>query len=223
MSTETIINQSLWPRASHYEMFRSLAQPHFSTTVRVDATDLVCTLKPAGHSIFAACLFCIMRAANHVPELRTHFRPGPEGDTVVRHPVIHPSVTVPIENGLFGFCYFEHAKDWAEFAPRCRQATSDAKQQTRLTDKSKGNDYWLFLTCLPWLDFTSLTQPTNGPEDCFVRIAWGKLTTENGRTSMPVNIQVHHALADGMHVACFMERLQWHLSHIEETFGIKIQ
>jgi len=40
------------------------------------------------------------------------------------------------------------------------------------------------------------------------RIAFGKFTSENERTRLPISIEVHHALMDGLHVGRFLARLE---------------
>jgi chloramphenicol O-acetyltransferase type A len=44
------------------------------------------------------------------------------------------------------------------------------------------------------------------------KITFGKITEANGRCTMPVSIHVHHALADGMHVAHFVEQFERYLA-----------
>jgi len=68
-------------------------------------------------------------------------------------------------------------------------------------------DEWIFLSCLPWMRFTSLTNPNGGPNDCIPRISWGKLDNQGSRWTIPVAVQVHHALVDGVHVGKFYEAL----------------
>ena len=48
-----------------------------------------------------------------------------------------------------------------------------------------------------------------GPDDCVPRIAWGRYTGQpGGRITIPVSVQVHHALADGEHVGAFLTGAQ---------------
>jgi chloramphenicol O-acetyltransferase type A len=64
-------------------------------------------------------------------------------------------------------------------------------------------------SALPWLDFTSLSHARDmAKEDSAPRITFGKMTEADGRRTMPVSIHVHHALADGLHVAQFVEQFQ---------------
>lgn len=203
-----VIDLETWPRRSQFAFFRGVANPHFSLTASIDATRLVEDLKPKGVSLFNAALFAIMAAANGVPELRTRFR----GDRVIEHEVVHASVTVPIEDERFAFCEIEFSPDWPAFDARCRQAVADAKRQTVLEDRVAQRDDWIYLSCLPWVAFTAMTNPTNGPDDCTPRIAWGKFERQDGRWRLPVGVEAHHALVDGLHVGKFYQELARRLS-----------
>ncbi len=197
------IDLETWPRKNAYHLFRQSQQPHFSVTVPIDVTGLMTTLKPDGVPILNYTLFAIMQAVNEIPEFRLRF----EGDRVFELDQTDPSFTVPIEGNNFAFCQVTHSGDWNEFNARCTAAVEAAKQQAKLVEEAD-HFRWTYLTCGPWLNFTSMTHPVDGPDDCIPRIAWGKITENNGAYSMPLNIQMHHALADGYHAAQFFASVE---------------
>ena len=192
------VDLETWPRRAQYEFFRGLAHPHFSLCAEVDATRLVEELKPAGVSPFHAVLWCLLDAANALPELRTRFR----GDEVVEHSAVHASVTVPIGEEGFGFCSVPYDSDWPRFNAACGEAIEAAMRQESLEENTQG-DEWIYLSCLPWLRFSSMTNPTAGPQDCVPRVTWGRFSAQEGRWLIPVAVQVHHALVDGRHLGLF--------------------
>ncbi len=202
------IDQTSWARASQYTYFRGIANPHFAITASVDVTYVMEELKPAGASPFNATLFALVQAANAVPEFRTRFR----GDTVVEHEVVHPSVTVPIENDQFAFCDIDYAADWPTFNAACKAAVAEAKQQTALVDRVAHLDDRIHLTCVPWIAFTNLNHPGNGPDDCIPRIAWGRMTRDGKSWQTPVAVQVHHAVIDARHIGQFFTELEQRLT-----------
>lgn len=66
-----------------------------------------------------------------------------------------------------------------------------------------------FISALPWLHYTSLIQPVACGDESNPRITWGKyIITESGKAVMPVSVLVHHALADGSHIAQFYNSLE---------------
>jgi chloramphenicol O-acetyltransferase type A len=197
------IDMATWPRKSQYDFFRQLPAPHFSVTATVNVAVLVNRRKTEEISLFNAFLYCIMTAANAVPELRMRFR----GDTVIEHEVVHASPTIPIDDDRFAFCSIEYIPEWDAFNASCVEALEKAKQQNELREHIDGTDEWIFLSCLPWMNFTALTNPNSGPNDCIPRISWGKVDGKGSSWTMPVSVQVHHALVDGIHVGKFYEAL----------------
>ncbi len=208
-----IIELQTWSRASQFEFFRNVENPHFMISSRVDATRLMEDEKPAGVSVFNGALHAIMCAANAVPELRTRF----SGDTVRQHDHVGASVTVPIDGENFAFCDIPFAPEWPLFDRSCKEIIDMARRQTGLVDRVAGEEDWIFLTCLPWIHFTAMTHPVDGPQDCIPRIAWGRIAPDGGRWMMPVAVQVHHALVDGRHIGQFFEKLETELQRSRST------
>ena len=210
-----VIDMATWPRKSQFEFFKQLPAPHFSLTSKVDITNLVQHSKNEGFSLFNAILYVIMTAANAVPELRLRFRE----DIVVEHDVVHASATVPIDDDRFAFCGIEYDPRWNVFNTRCVAALETAKKQNELMEHTNNTDEWIFLSCLPWVNFTALTNPNGGPNDCIPRISWGKLGNQGSNWTIPVAVQVHHALVDGVHVGKFYQALTEILETDFKTYG----
>ncbi|MBE7636954.1 chloramphenicol acetyltransferase [Sneathiella sp. P13V-1] len=201
------INLNSWSRRPAYELFRRSQQPHFNVTAPVDVTGMMQHIKPTGVSVFNYTLYAIMKAVNDVPELRLRF----DGDRVFELDVTHPSYTVPIADNNFAFCQTEFSDDWQRFNNNCAASIEEAKKQTKLKEEAD-HFKWTYLTCAPWLSFTGMTHPVAGPDDCIPRIAWGKITKSDQGYNMPLNIQMHHALADGFHISQFFQKVEENLA-----------
>jgi chloramphenicol O-acetyltransferase type A len=66
------------------------------------------------------------------------------------------------------------------------------------------------------LDFTSISHARNySGQDSAPQITFGKITEAGERFTMPVSIHVHHALADGLHVAQFVTQFERYLADPE--------
>ena len=206
MSAERIDIET-WERREQYLLFRSMDVPHFSLTAPVEIMPLVEKARKDKRSLFNAVLYGIMLTVNGIPEFRTRFR----GEAVIRHRVVHPSFTVPIANDHFAFCEALYQEDWPTFDAEVTAAKEQASRQTKLSDDIAGEDQWIYLSCMPWLDFTGATHPLQNKDDCIPRIAWGKIIEEDDRARVSVNLQAHHALMDGLHAAKFYEGLQENL------------
>ena len=72
-----------------------------------------------------------------------------------------------------------------------------------------------FVSTVPWLRYTALVQPVGG-EESNPRMTWGKYEeNDKGRIIMPVSIMVHHAIADGIHIAQFFKNLENKIQEFE--------
>lgn len=213
----TEIDLATWPRRDHFRLFRGLAHPYFSVTVEVDVTAWHRAIKGAGLPVYASTIHAMTCAANAVEAFRLRLR----GERVVRHDVVHPSFTVPWGEDLFNFVVLDHDPDLDAFLARCVPAIAAASAAPGLLLDPPGKDDMIFLSCLPWLPFTGLTQAAGGGDDAFPRLAWGRFVERDGRTLMPVHVQVHHALADGLHVARFVAALEAELARTAERLGAR--
>ena len=76
------------------------------------------------------------------------------------------------------------------------------------------------MTSIPWVSFTGLMHPIHlQPADSVPRIAWGKFFDDSGSKKMPLSVQVHHALMDGIHVGKFYSEVQNILDHPDLVLG----
>ena len=195
------VDLATWPRAAQFRFFRGYARPHYAVTARLDVTRLLRVHKPAGVSPYRACLFAIGAGLHAVPELCMRFR----GDVVVRHDRLSLSMTVPRADGSFGYAYVPFDPDFAGFDGAAARIIARTAQSNDLAANSGARDDVAYLSCLPWLDFTALNNALPGPDDCIPRVSWGRFTSgADGRDTMAMALEVHHALVDGSHVgACF--------------------
>ena len=202
------IDLQTWPRRQHYEIYRRFDHPHFSLCANVDLGAFYTRVKVGGFSVSAAIVYLISRAANEIPEFRYRMR----GEQVVEHAVVHPSTTVLTSDDLFSFCTIPYSEDFSEFVVRAAQQMAYVREHPTLSDEP-GRDDMLFMTAIPWVTFTSFTHPTHlEAGDSVPRFAWGKFFEEGGALKMPLAVQVHHALMDGVHVGRFYTIVQEYLN-----------
>lgn len=65
------------------------------------------------------------------------------------------------------------------------------------------------ISMVPWLTFTSFNINVFGRGKHFIPIfTMGKFFDSDGRRTLPLAVQVHHAVCDGYHVGRFIEILQ---------------
>ena len=201
------IDLDTWSRREHFKLFKTFNHPHFNMCANVDLTAFYPALKQRGVSLTIGIVYVLSRAANAIPEFRYRIR----DESVVEHEVVHPSVTILVENDLFSFCSMEYKQEFPEFAASAAEQIASVKTNPTLDD-GPGQDSLLFMTALPWVSFTSFTHPMRfHPADSVPRFAWGKIFEEGKSLKMPLSVQGHHALMDGIHMGRFYEKVQEYL------------
>jgi len=203
-----LINLETWPRREHYEVFSTWEYPHFSMCANVDLGVFYPYLKQHGISFNVAIVYIISRAANAIPEFRRRIREG----KAVEHETIHPSTTILTKDDLFSFCTIEYSEDFSLFAGRAADQIACIQEQPTLKDPDR--DDLIYMTAIPWVSFTSFMHPLKlNPADSVPRFAWGKFFMQSESLKMPLSVQGHHALMDGIHMGRFYAIVQDYLSN----------
>jgi chloramphenicol O-acetyltransferase type A len=209
------IDLQTWSRREHFKFFNSFDHPHFGLCANVDLTQFHAYIKQNGISFSVAIVYLITRTANAIPEFRYRIRPG----VVIEHELVHPSYTILIKDDLFSFCTLEYIENFPAFTAKAVDQIAFVKEHPAL-ENTPGNDDLLYMTALPWVSFTSFMHPMNlQPADSIPRFAWGKYFEEGGMIKMPLGVQAHHALMDGIHVGRYYEQIQESLYHPELVLG----
>jgi chloramphenicol O-acetyltransferase type A len=209
------VDMQTWSRREHFKVFSAFDHPHFSMCANVDLTAFYPVVKQRGISFNVATVYVLARAANAVPEFRYRIREG----EVVEHEIVHPATTILTDEDLFSFCTIEYSQDFSLFAARAAEQIAYVKEHPTLEDEP-GQDDLLFMTAIPWVSFTSFMHPTHlQPADSVPRFAWGKLFEDGEFLKMPLGVQGHHALMDGLHMGRFYAEVQEYLHHPGSVLG----
>jgi chloramphenicol O-acetyltransferase type A len=205
--TYHVIDMRSFPRKAHFSYFSAMANPYVGVTVPVDITRLHAWCRSSGAPFFLTLLHTVSGAANDVAELRQRIADG----GIVQFDHCDTSHTVLHDDGTYSYCNLDCAQPLAAFLPQAAAAHEYAKTHPTLED---GEDALglLFISCLPWLPYTALVQPTPVPADSNPRITWGQYTRQDDRISLPVTLLAHHALVDGIHIGRFYDSLRDRLS-----------
>ena len=209
------IDMQTWPRRDHFNLFSNFNHPHFSMCVNVDVTAFVPFVKHNGYSLTISMVYIVARASNAIPEFRQRIR----GDQVVEHEVVHPGFSILINEDIFAFCDVEYSEDFPEFTTRANKNIATLKAGGDLL-QDPDSDNLIFMSPIPWVSFTSFNHPMPfHPTDSIPRFAWGKYFKEGGTLKMPLSVQGHHAVMDGLHMGRYYEKIQEYLYHPETALG----
>jgi chloramphenicol O-acetyltransferase type A len=194
-----------WARRDLFQFFLHFDNPYFNICTSVDVTRLMELIRDRPDvSVTLAYHYFALRVANEIEPFRYRLREG----KVLIHDVINGGTTVLLPNESFSFAYFDYQEDFEKFIANAQAAVS-AVQQGDQPFGPRPDDNAIHFTSLPWVSFTSIAHARNwGREDSVPKIAFGKFVQEHGRILMPISVEVHHALMDGLHVGRFLTRLE---------------
>ena len=209
------INLNTWPRREHFQVFRSFDIPHFNMCANVDLTAFYTFVKQSDISFNMAIVYILTRAANAIPEFRYRIR----GENVIEHEIVHPSSTIMGKGDVFSFCTMEYREKFQDFAARNEEKVARVRKRPRLLEEDQKRDDLLFMTAIPWVTFTSFVHPLVFPVDSVPRFAWGKFFEEGESLKMPLSVQGHHAVMDGLHMGRYFEVVQEYLQQPEGVLG----
>ena len=203
------IDIASWKRRDHFELFCNAAQPFSSVTVNVDVTSAWQKRTSSGPSFFLAALFALIRAANASEPLRLRLR----GGKVWRHDRVGLGTTVLRADDTFGFARVDLAPTFDDFCRAAQPAIDRVKSPTPLQPMHDTDDL-VYHSSLPWLRFTSVTNALHGT-DSIPRIVFGKVFADGSAYLMPVGVEVHHALVDGLDVARMLDAFEAEIARVK--------
>lgn len=204
------IDLDRWPRKPQYDFFSTFEEPFFGVTVEVDCTIAIQSCKEAS---IPFSWFYVYQALSVASGLE-HWRYRIEGSAVIEYEEVHGSVVVGRPDKTFGFTYIPYSTDF-EVYMEAVQAEVTRVQGSRDLMPPIVLPNVMHISSMPWLRFTSTSHARkySHPDSC-PKLTFGQARQHlDGRWTMPLSINVHHALMDGWHVSQFVDRFQLALHH----------
>lgn len=205
----TVIDKTKYPRIRHFEYFKTLKNPHLGVTINVDVTDLLEYCKKHNYSFYLSFIHFVALALDDIEEF--HYRIL--NNEIVRFEECSTSHIEDMKDGTYCYCTLHHHMPFNEYIEYATKTRNICKENGSVDeDEDVLSQY--FISCLPWISYTSLIQPTADENDSNPRVTWGKYEINtNGKYMMPVSILVHHGLVDGIHIGKFYELLNSKISN----------
>jgi len=201
-----IIEVESWIRKEYFDFFSKYDNPFYGIVTEIDCTKAYGNSKENNISFFAYYLHKSMIAANRIEELK--FRVV--DNRVVQFDTIHAGATIGREDGTFGFSFTNFSLDFKTFNNELKEEIINVQNSKglRVNDDAKRLDVIHYST-LPWNKFTGLTHASSfNSDDTVPKITFGKITTVGTRKMLPISIDVHHGLVDGLHISQYLEEFQ---------------
>jgi chloramphenicol O-acetyltransferase type A len=122
--------------------------------------------------------------------------------------VVHGGTTVLLPSESFSFAYFDYQEDFNKFIDEAQASVAAIRSGEKPFKPLDGDDR-IHFTVLPWVSFTSFAHARNKTRAVSVpKVAFGKFIRDHERTHLPISVEVHHAMMDGLHVGRYLNRLE---------------
>ena len=209
------IDMTKYPRLDHFRHFLTMQQPCVSITVQVDITDWLSRLRASGCPFFLSFQYAVVRAANRIPEFRQRI----VDDKIVEYDYCNPSYIVSLPDDTYRYCNVNVNQPFAQYLKESRVKQDAALHSEHLEEEESDVLGLLFISCVPWFNYTEAMMPYPGGSFSNPSFCWGGYRTEkylaleDGRvtekvkTSIPVTLFFNHALIDGIHAGRFFDNL----------------
>lgn len=193
-------------RRDRFDLFDRMDSPAVNLSFTMDLPDIRPWCKAQGLGPFHVLLCAVLRAVLAIPNFRYRVFEG----EVIEIDRLMPSFTVTNQYHDLNFALFDWSDDLREFVARSVAARDEASAMQALNNKyaalsPRQVKDQVFITCIPWLDFTSIQHPaaTLGSPD-IPSLAWGRFkdgpVSQPGRLALPFSVQAHHGFVDGYHI-----------------------
>lgn len=193
-----------WERRTTFEFFKDFEDPFFNITANIDVTGLYRFSKDHSLAFSLAGLFYALQAANDIRELRLRMM----GEKVVEFDSIHATQTFLNDDDTFSFSYFDMQADVFEF-DRIGRIQREKYRVLKTFDVESDRIDLIYFSVIPWVSFTSFKHASRfNNRQTVPRMVFGKVFDAGEKKLMPFSVEVHHALADGVHVGRFFQNFQ---------------
>ena len=211
MEKYSILDIANWKRKSTFDFFKTFDIPFYNITANVDVTNLRSYCKKNELSYFLVCLYLSQKTISQIENF--HYRLKENEVRIYNR--TQAGSTILLENETFTFCYFDMEARLQDFVKKGEKSISILKQNPDFRPR-EGELNMIFYSTIPWVSFTSFQHARRFDEnDSIPRIVFGKYFESNGNFQMPISVEVHHSLMDGLHVGKYFEILQNEINSLD--------
>ena len=202
----TPIDLATWPRKQHFAFFKEFSLPYFNVCVSLDMAALYNKCKSEPYSFFHSYVYLTLEACHDYAPMRQRIIDS----LPVQLSSVRGSVVELAEDETFRLSYFEKQASMADFSKHAIAVGKISKAKPFFSDAfaaTEGQPDLIHISVLPWLNFTGFSHAVSEGHGLGIpKFVFGQYDSQTGK--MPLSIDVHHALMDGLHVARFVKILQ---------------
>lgn len=189
--------------------FIEFLSSRYSMTARVNVEKLWNFCHDNNKSFFIMSLGCLMNAVNKVPQLKRRIIDGKvvefdylEGTT----PIMDKNKNIYREMRVETPQNFDNNLKWHDYVKDLSKSILSGENESFLLDMHKRDaENIANFSCIPWVDFDSVTNCVVNPNQIQPLITWGRV---NRDYEMSISITVSHIFVNGRELGYFYENTQ---------------
>ncbi len=194
------IDLNNWDLAEQYKWFSTYSTPFYGITTKLDVTNVYNFAKRNNISFYFCFGHLVNTAVRQIEEFNIR---DVNGKLMVDN---HKLVSFTCKNSnerKYRFVNVPYCDNVIEFCKIAKEI--DMGQTTLFSKNNLGDDFSVFLSCLPWINFTMVSNPqTNNTTDYIPRIVWDKYEEINNKKILNFGVEVNHAVVDGYAISKFV-------------------
>lgn len=197
------IDKTHWKRKEYFEHYFSNVPCTYSITTKLDIT----RIKESKLKLYPAMLYYLATVVNRHPEFRTAI--NEKGELGIYSEMIPCYTVFHKETETFSELWIEYTQKLEDFCAAYEEDILRYGNRQGMVGKPNVPPNNFTVSMIPWTSFEGFNLNLQNGYDYLIPIfTMGKYYQENGRTILPIAIQVHHAVCDGFHVCRFINELQ---------------
>lgn len=201
------VDMEHWARREHYLHFAKEVNCTCCLTANVDITRLLRRTKAAGLRFYTAFLYCVAKVVNAHDEFKLSYR-WQEDKLILWDEVVPSHIVFHEDSETFTRICSAWDTDFTVFYNACEQDLAAGKALRGYSVPAVPENIF-DVSCIPWLHYTAMS--LHIPENWIYLapiITWGKYMDNGGHILLPLTMQIHHAAADGFHIARFFREVE---------------
>lgn len=208
--TFTPIDREHWARREYFDHYFSQVPCTYSAVFKLDITKL----RQQGRKLYPTMLYQISGEVNRWEQFRTAL--NSRGQLGV-YDQMHPCYTIfHKESETFSNLWTEYTPDYEAFCQAYQRDMEEYGGNLGMEAKPGTPENTFPVSMLPWASFEGFNLNLQKGYDYLLPIfTMGRYYEENGRTLLPLAVQVHHGVCDGFHLCRFVSGLQARLDAME--------
>lgn len=203
-----IIDLEKWDRKDYYLHYTQDIPCTFSLVIDIDITNLLLFSKQHNIKLYPLLIHGLTKTVNTIEQFRYHTK----DEDIILFDSLTPEYTIlNPETKNFISLWTSHNDDIHTFNKSFMEDVEAYQNSSVLSPQENSCLNTYSISMLPWTDFKGFNLNLQNTYNYLQPIfTFGKYTKNDENVTIPLAIQVHHAVIDGYHVGLLVEQLQEH-------------